>query len=55
MWNPWVKLTISGVLILGGGWTLYCLSPAGAAERQYTREYHQQQRQMYRKSSTENK
>lgn len=55
MTSPYIKLFISGVVILGGGWGLYCLSPAGAAERDFTRQQNEQRRQMLRKSASTEK
>lgn len=33
-----IPMTISGIVCVGGGWMLYCMTPAGAAEREYTRQ-----------------
>lgn len=49
MTNPFVKSFIASVAIIGTGWALYCISPAGAAEREYTRQQSQQST-MYRKT-----
>lgn len=32
-----LNFTLASVVILGGAWQLYCMSPAGAAEREQTR------------------
>ena len=33
----YVRPTIFSVLLMGGVWQLYCMTPAGAAEREQTR------------------
>lgn len=53
MSNPWVKSLVAFTLCTGIGWTLYCLSPAGAAEREQTRQQVAVKRQMYRKLKEE--
>lgn len=56
MSSPYFKSLVTLVVCCGTGWALYCLSPAGSAEREQTRqqtEYrrHSLERQMYRKPS----
>lgn len=53
MSNPWVKSLVTFTFCVGIGWTLYCLSPAGAAEREQTRQQVAGRRQMYRKVKEE--
>lgn len=45
-----VNFVIASVIIVGGAWQLYCMSPAGAAEREQTRL----QKEMARKALQEN-
>lgn len=52
MTNPWIKSLVTGVVCIGGGWALYCLSPAGAAEQEIARKM-SEARKMYRKQATE--
>lgn len=53
MTNPYIKSLFSAIIIIGSGWALYCLSPAGAAEREQTRQQNAIKRQMYRKKTNE--
>lgn len=32
-----IKFGIASFVIIGGAWQLYCMTPAGAAERDFTR------------------
>lgn len=57
MTNPYIKSIFTFTIFTGVGWALYCMSPAGAAEREQTRHQNDLKRQMYRKEkeSQENK
>lgn len=41
----YLKATIFSFVVLGGAWQLYCMTPAGAAEREYTRQQKEMARQ----------
>lgn len=45
MRHPILSSIVSAIICCGGGFALYCVSPAGAAEREQTR----QQKEMARK------
>lgn len=47
------SLVTSGVVIIGGAWLMYCMTPAGAAEREQTRRQKEMARQ-YANISTKN-
>lgn len=42
---------VTAVICVGGGWGLYCMSPAGAAERAQTRQQNEMRKIMYRKET----
>lgn len=46
MSSPYVRLFLTGVIVIGGAWGLYCMTPAGAYEREYTRRQKEMARQM---------
>lgn len=41
----YAKATLFSFVVLGGAWQLYCMTPAGAAEREYTRQQKEMARQ----------
>lgn len=43
-----VRMFFSGFVCLGGGWALYCMTPAGSAERNQSR---QQQTNQFREQT----
>lgn len=43
-----VRMFLSSIVCVGSGWALYCISPAGAAEREQSRQQKQLPRRMYR-------
>lgn len=52
MSNPYLFTLATGVVCIGGGWLLYCLSPPGAAEREQTRRQAEERKRMYRKTES---
>lgn len=52
---PVFKIFVTAVVCVGGGWALYCISPAGAAERAQTRQQNEVRKIMYRKQQEETK
>lgn len=46
MSSPFVKLVVTNVIVLCGAWSLYCMTPAGASEREQTRQQKEMARQL---------
>lgn len=42
---PYAKFLLTSVVVIGGAWAAYCVSPAGAAEREQTRRQKDMARQ----------
>lgn len=38
MLRPYVNFLATSALVIGGAWAMYCITPAGAAEREQTRQ-----------------
>lgn len=47
-----VKFAFASFVIIGGAWQLYCMSPAGAAEREHTRLQNEMARQALEEKNT---
>lgn len=45
MLAPYIKLFATSFIVIGGAWAMYCMTPAGAAEREHTRRQKQMDQQ----------
>lgn len=48
-----MRMLMSGIVCVGSGWALYCLSPAGAAEREQARRQAETARQIREQKKSE--
>lgn len=46
----YIKFAVASFVVIGGAWQLYCMTPAGAAEREHTRL----QKEMAKQAQQEN-